>query len=407
MSAKENRIELTKAVIDAAVCEQGKPFVYIMDTAVGGFGVRVTPAGNKQYVIRFQFNGKRISKTFAPVDKLSVTAARARAKYLMSEYILGRDPLKQAEEAKKLGPTIYELYEAWEKWAREQGKVRDTVKTMLCCLRQSINVDTKRTRSLTHADLENFKHARLKAGLKPSTINRTIRELRYLYKWGVETGNLPNDCTFPDVKALSESQLSPKIHYLSDVDVKKLLDTVDEMTRQRPEKSYLRDIILFALNTGIRPASICGLERRDVLRLDEDGGEIRLRAANIKTRKDANLPISAAASEILGKRMMLCADTSPTCRVFTTYTPRYICKSIKKIMLEAGLNPEFSAYSLRHNYATSLYRQGASPVEIQLQMCHSSFKSTQKYIHSDYEHQKKVANRLNFSNRNNQEEESA
>lgn len=36
-----------------------------------------------------------------------------------------RDPLKQAEEAKKLGPTIYELYEAWEKWAQEQGKVRE------------------------------------------------------------------------------------------------------------------------------------------------------------------------------------------------------------------------------------------------------------------------------------------
>ena len=179
---------------------------------------------------------------------------------------MGKDPLKQAEEAKKLGPTIYELYEAWEKWAREQGKIRETVRTMLCCLRQSINVDTKRTRSLTHADLENFKHARLKAGLKPSTINRTIRELRYLYKWGVETGNLPDDCTFPDVAALSESQLSPKVHYLSDVDVKKLLDIMDDMIRQRPEKSYLRDIILFALNTGIRPASICGLERRDVLR---------------------------------------------------------------------------------------------------------------------------------------------
>lgn len=407
MKVKENRIELTKAVIDEAVCERGKPFAYVMDAVIGGFGVRVTPAGNKQYVIRFQYNGKRISKSFAPVDKLSVSAARARAKYLMSEYILGRDPMKQAEEAKKLGPTIYELYEAWEKWAKEQGKIRETVRTMLCCLRQSINVDTKRTLSLTHTDLENFKHARLKAGLKPSTINRTIRELRYLYKWGVETGDLPEDCTFPDVAALSESQLSPKVHYLSDVDVKKLLDIMDDMTRQRPEKSYLRDIILFALNTGIRQASICGLERRDVLRLDEDGGEIRLRAANIKTRKDANLPISAAASEILGKRMMLCNDISPTGRVFTTYTPRYICKSIKKVMLEAGLNPEFSAYSLRHNYATSLYRQGASPVEIQLQMCHSSFKSTQKYIHSNYEHQKEVANRLNFSNRNNHEKESA
>ena len=72
MKSKENRIELTKTVIDAAECESGKPFVYIMDTVVGGFGVRVTPAGNKQYIIRFQFNGKRISKSFAPVDKLSL-----------------------------------------------------------------------------------------------------------------------------------------------------------------------------------------------------------------------------------------------------------------------------------------------------------------------------------------------
>ena len=72
-----------------------------------------------------------------------------------------------------------------------------------------------------------------------------------------------------------------------------------------------------------------------------------------------------------------------------------------------GAAPEFSAYSLRHNYATSLYRQGASPVEIQLQMCHSSFKSTQKYIHSDYEHQKKVANKLRFTNRDRDEEKTA
>ena len=50
------------------------------------------------------------------------------------------------------------------------------------------------------------------------------------------------------IAALSESQLSPKVHYLSDVDVKKLLDTADDMTRLAPDKGYLRDIILFALN---------------------------------------------------------------------------------------------------------------------------------------------------------------
>ena len=75
MKSKESRIELTKSVVDGAVCEPGKPFEYVMDSVVGGFGVRVTPAGNKQYVIRFQFNGKRISRTFAPVDKLNTRSS--------------------------------------------------------------------------------------------------------------------------------------------------------------------------------------------------------------------------------------------------------------------------------------------------------------------------------------------
>lgn len=64
-------------------------------------------------------------------------------------------------------------------------------------------------------------------------------------------------------------------------------------------------------------------------------------------------------------------------------------------MVSAGLG-QYSAYSLRHNYATSLYLAGASPIEIQLQMCHRNFRTTQKYIHADYEHQKRVANLLNF-----------
>ena len=57
-----------------------------------------------------------------------------------------------------------------------------------------------------------------------------------------------------------------------------------------------------------------------------------------------------------------------------------------------GAAPEFSAYSLRHNYATSLYQQGASPVGD---------------IASDDEYQNAIANKLCFTNRNSDEEKIA
>ena len=148
------------------------------------------------------------------------------------------------------------------------------------------------------------------------------------------------------------------------------------------------------MNTGIRIHSIVQLEWRDVLRLDKDGGELHIRAACIKTRKDENVSLSAAAALIL-KELASKGTPCDTDRIFTTFTVEHINKSIKKIMVSAGLG-QYSAYSLRHNYATSLYLAGASPIEIQLQMCHRNFRTTQKYIHADYEHQKRVANLLNF-----------
>ena len=187
--------------------------------------------------------------------------------------------------------------------------------------------------------------------------------------------------------------LSPKTDHLSDVEVQKLLGATDKLVKETPEKAYLRPIVLFALNTGIRIKSLVQLEWRDVVRLDEDGGELHIRAACIKTRKDENISLSAAAASVL--RTLYKAGHAETDRIFTTYTVEYINKSIKKLLFDAGLG-KYSTYSLRHNYATSLYLTGARPVEIQIQMCHRSFRTTQKYIHADYEHQKQVANLLNF-----------
>lgn len=391
-----DKYKLTQKVVNNASCPDGKRFEYLMDAALPGFGLQITSAGAKSYIIRFQHKGRRECRTFASVESMTLTAARTRARELIGEYLKGRDPLKVESKKKRTAKlTILQLYQKWEKWSQEQKLERVTTKNMIGAIAQYFDVEKKKAESLTARDLENYKNERTKKGNKPSSINRMLRELKYLYTWASTQGLLSEDFKYPEgVKMLSEAMLSPKAHHLSDVEVKRLLDTVDKLVSEKPDKSYLGPIILFALNTGIRIKSIVLLEWRDVLRLDENGGELHIRAACIKTRKDENLPISAAAASIL-KELATKGKHCDTDRIFTAFTVEHINKSIKKIMVSAGLR-QYSAYSLRHNYATSLYLAGASPIEIQLQMCHRNFKTTQKYIHADYEHQKAVANKLSF-----------
>lgn len=67
-------------------------------------------------------------------------------------------------------------------------------------------------------------------------------------------------------------------------------------------------------------------------------------------------------------------------------------RAISGVYQEGNTQPEFSVYSLRHNYAASLYQHGVSPVGDAA---------------SDDEHQKTVANKLCFTNRNSDEAKTA
>lgn len=391
-----DRTKLSQTFVNKLSCPEGKPFKYVMDAGLPGFGVQVTSAGTKSYIIRFQHKGRRQCRTFAPVESMNLAAARSRAKELIGEYIKGEDPLKvEAEKKQKSKLTMRQLYKKWERYAEEQKLERITTKNMIGAIGQYFNVDKKLAESLTAQDLENYKNVRTKKGNKPSSINRMLRELKYLYTWAGTQGLLSEDFKYPkEVKMLSEAMISPKAHHLTDEEVQTLLRATRDLIVKNPDKSYLRPIILFALNSGIRIHSIVRLEWRDILRLDNDGGEVKLRAATIKTRRDTILSLSATAASIL-KELSVQKEHCDTDRVFTDYTVEHINKSIKKIMTSAGLG-QYSAYSLRHNYATSLHMAGASPVDIQFQMGHRSFRTTQKYIHTNYEHQKGVANLLDF-----------
>src|SRR5258708_32070023 len=84
------------------------------DTAVKGFGARVTANGAKAYVLTYTTRGGRQRRyTIGGADRWTATDARRRAKELKAEVDPGADPLTDIENA-RAAPTMADLIERFE-----------------------------------------------------------------------------------------------------------------------------------------------------------------------------------------------------------------------------------------------------------------------------------------------------
>ena len=116
-----DREKLTQKVVNNALCPEGKRFGYIMDATLPGFGVQVTSTGAKSYIIRFQHKGRRECRTFAPVESMTLTAARTRARELIGEYLKGGDPLKVETKKKRAESGLFDSQERRREGGSRKG----------------------------------------------------------------------------------------------------------------------------------------------------------------------------------------------------------------------------------------------------------------------------------------------
>src|ERR1051325_3140076 len=95
-----------KVVRDLALPEAGNRIVY--DTEVRCFGVRLTAAGSRSFVLNYRINGRERRHTIGAFPAWSVRVAREEAAVLKRDIDRGRDPVGEREEARS-APTVAEL----------------------------------------------------------------------------------------------------------------------------------------------------------------------------------------------------------------------------------------------------------------------------------------------------------
>ena len=97
----EGLATISKRSVDAT--KAGEKDAYLWDQELKGFGLKVTPAGRKVYLVQYRLGGRKGRTrrvTIGLHGVLTADDARTRAKQLLGEVAAGRDPAATLDEVR-------------------------------------------------------------------------------------------------------------------------------------------------------------------------------------------------------------------------------------------------------------------------------------------------------------------
>ena len=147
------------------------------------------------------------------------------------------------------------------------------------------------------------------------------------------------------------------------------------------ESEDLKDVFIFALNTGLRQMEIITFEWNQI---DFDNKLLLLNNRNsiTKSKKVRSIPLNQKTYEILVKRIK---SSDKKSNVFTyqneLINQQFISHKTKKIVKVSGINPKLNFHSLRHTFASWLVQKEVSIYKVSRLLGHSDVRVTQIYAH--------------------------
>ena len=282
-------MNLTKLICDRVTYkgkgEQG--FFAIWDSALPGFGLRITPQNAKSFIITYRIGGRKKMLTLGKYGVLTVEQARTMAREKLVDVTKGGDP---AEERKKQRQSVERMealcLEYLEKrsilfkksWKEDQRRIQTRIIPAL---------GNKSILDISRADVQRF-HSRLGEERGHIESNRILMLLSAIYEFARKREIIPvshpNPCRMIE-KFREESR---------DVFVKiENLPRLVESIQQEPNQ-YVRAALMLILLTGARKTELLTAQWAW---LDFDRGEIRL--PTTKNGKPFSIRLNKPAIEIL------------------------------------------------------------------------------------------------------------
>ena len=244
----------------------------------------------------------------------------------------------------------------------------------------------KNLSEITPSSIEKYKTIRLNQALTKSTINRELTTLKHFFNKAREWKYL-EESPAKFVKKFRYEKTSSKIRSLSSQEISNILETLEAETQKpEPMRLTLRNIILMALNTGMRLSEILNAKWED-LNLKEGTIETRsIKGGRLRMRK---IPLNKTIVDII-RQIKPKGDY-----IFGKISKSYVSHTFMRLVRKSAVSPA-CFNDLRHTFASHLGNAGADERTIAELLGHSSTRTTCIYTHLTREHLKKAVNKLKF-----------
>lgn len=221
---------------------------------------------------------------------------------------------------------------------------------------------------LTKNSIEDFIGYRVKK-VSVYAGRKDLINIKAMFNWAVDN-NLLNSNSANKIKRLKTPEKLPV--FFNKEDFEKLISSI--------ESEDLKDLIIFAVNTGLRQGEIINLEFSQidfvnrVVTLDNQ-------THITKSKKVRSVPLNEITFQILNKRVKKNGSTYVFSLNGNMINQDFLIHKFKKYVIDAELNPKLKFHSLRHTFASWLVQRGVSIYEVSKLLGHSDIKVTEIYAH--------------------------
>ena len=364
---KSSSVPLTERRIRDA--KPGPKTAILWDEALKGFGVRITPAGVKSYILNYRVAGRERRATLARCSELALKEARERAGHELAAIRSGEaDPLKRRQEARE-APTVAALAEQFfniEAPARiERGRLKaGTAEIYRYQADKHIlpAIGKRRVEDVTRADVE-----RMVAPLPSVTRNRVLALTSGLFRLA-ETWDLRPYGTNP-TRGVERAREEARDRTLAPSELAALAAALSEAEARFPANVAA---IRFAAVTGLRIGEVLAVRWEHI---DFETG--RLILPETKTgRRGHDLPTPAL--EVLAA-LPRCGEWAFTNNGKAPATYKRVRETFARVATAAGLE-DVRLHDLRRTVMTRAALAGVGAHVLRDLLGHSDTAVADRYI---------------------------
>ncbi len=337
------------------------------DTEVKGFGIRVTAAGARAFILNYRVGKRERRITIGAYPDWSVAAAREEAKRLKRDVSVGFDPMGD-RHADRAASTVAELADRYlrEHAIHKVERAQKDDKSMIDKLILPV-IGQLKVKDVRREDIDQL-HRKV-SETKPIRANRMAQLLSKMFALAIRW-----ECRLDNpAHGLRKNPEHKRTRYLSEAELARLLTVLDEHENRRSA-----NVIRLLLLTGARRGEAMSATWDQ---FDLDAGIWVKPSAHTKQKKEHRVPLSEPSISLLKS---IKAGGSPSAYVFPGMAQDAPLVEIRRfwnsVCTKAGLE-DCRIHDLRHTYASILASAGLSLPVIGALLGHTQPNTTARYAH--------------------------